>query len=124
VKLVIGEPAVPIGAYTRAALSRLGLEAALGNVVSEEQDVRAIVAKVALGEADAGLAYLTDVRTAGDRVRAIPVPARAQPVVEYEVAVVSATPRRAAAEAYVARLLGEPGREALAGLGFGLPPAP
>jgi molybdate transport system substrate-binding protein len=123
VKLVIGEPAVPIGAYTRAALARLGLGAALANVVSEEQDVRAVVAKVALAEADAGLAYLTDVRAAEDRVRAIPVPARAQPVVEYEVAVVSATPRREAAEAYVARLLGEPGRTALAGLGFGLPPA-
>lgn len=122
VKLVVGEPGVPIGAYTRTALSRLGLEAALGNVASEEQDVRAIVAKVALAEADAGLVYLTDVRAAEDRVRAIPVPARAQPVVEYEVAVVSATRRRAAADAYVARLLGEPGRTALAGLGFGLPP--
>lgn len=122
VKLVIGEPGVPIGAYSRTALSRLGLDAALGNVVSEEQDVRAIVAKVALGEADAGLAYLTDVRAAGERLRAIAVPARAQPVIEYEVAVVSATRRRAAADAYVARLLGAPGRAALEERGFGAPP--
>jgi len=123
VKLVIAEPEVPIGAYTRTALSRLGMEAALANVVSEETDVRAVVAKVALAEADAGVAYLTDVRAAGDRVRAIPVPAAAQPVIAYEVAVVSATPRRAAADAYVARLLGAPGRAALTDAGFEVPPA-
>jgi len=121
VKLVIGEPDVPIGAYTRTALARLGLSAALANVVSQEHDVKSIVAKVALGEADAGLAYLTDVRPAEGRVASIPIPARAQPVVEYAVAVVRSTRHRAEADAFVDRLLGEPGRAVLARLGFGLP---
>ncbi len=123
VRLVIGDPEVPIGSYSRRALSRLGLDAALGNVVSNEQDVKAVVAKVALAEADAGLAYLTDVAPVADRVTAIPLPASAQPVVEYAVAVVRGTRHRAAADAFVRRLFAAPGRAALARAGFG-PPAP
>ena len=124
VRLVIGDPDVPIGAYTRTALATLGLEDALGNVVSQEQDVKAIVAKVAIGEADAGLVYRTDVRPVEGRVRAIAIPAAAQPVVEYEIAVVTATRHRAEADAFVARVLGPGGRAALMSRGFGLPAAP
>lgn len=123
VKLVVGDPGVPIGAYTRKALAALGLEAALDNVVSQEQDVKAIVAKVALGEADAGLVYRTDVRPVAAKVRTVPVPAAAQPVVEYEIAVVAASRHRAAADAFVARVLGARGRAALRAHGFGLPAA-
>lgn len=121
VKLVVGDPGVPIGAYTRKALAALGLDAALGNIVSQEQDVKAIVAKVAIGEADAGLVYRTDVRPVASRVTALPVPAAAQPVVEYEIAVVASARHRAAADAFVARILGGPGGAALRARGFGLP---
>jgi molybdate transport system substrate-binding protein len=121
VKLVIGDQQVPIGAYSRTVLSRLGLNGALANVVSNEQDVKAVVAKVALGEADAGLAYLTDVAAAAGEVTAIEVSDAAQPVVEYVVAVVRDAPHRAAAEAFVRRLLAAPGRTALTRAGFGLP---
>jgi molybdate transport system substrate-binding protein len=121
VKLVVGDPGVPIGAYTEKALEALGLRAALGNVVSRETDVKAVVAKVALGEADAGMAYATDVRPAAGRVRALPVPAAAQPVARYEIAVVRDAPHRAAAEAFVRRVLGPQGRAELARRGFGLP---
>ena len=120
-KLVVGDPSVPIGAYTEKALDALGLQAARDNVVSRESDVKAIVAKVALGEADAGLVYRTDVRPAAGRVRALPVPAAAQPVVEYEIAVVRGAPHRAAAEAFVRRVLGAPGRGGGARRGLGLP---
>jgi molybdate transport system substrate-binding protein len=121
-KIVIGQAGVPIGDYTREALRRLGLLAdVVGNVVSEEPDVKSIVAKVALGEADAGFVYLTDVRPAASRLRAIELPARAQPRVRYEIAVVRKSPNRAAARAFVARVLGNPGRRALTDSGFGLP---
>lgn len=123
VKLVIGGGGVPIGVYTRKALATLGLDAAFGNVVSQEQDVKAIVAKVAIGEADAGLVYRTDVRPVGAQVTAIALPAAAQPVVEYEIAVVAATRHRAEADAFVARILGPQGRAALGARGFGLPAA-
>ena len=54
IKLVIGAQGVPIGDYTRKLLANLGLSSVLKNVVSEEDDVKYVVAKVALGEADAG----------------------------------------------------------------------
>jgi molybdate transport system substrate-binding protein len=104
VKLVVGSPEVPIGAYTRTVLRRLGLSSVLDKVVSQEPDVKSIVGKVALGEADAGFVYATDVRPVADRVRAIALPARAQPSVRYQVAVVAASKYKRAARAWVARL--------------------
>ena len=63
VKLVIGDQGVPIGSYTRQLLDALGIkDAVMKNVVSQETDVKGIVAKVALGEADAGFVYVTDAR--------------------------------------------------------------
>ena len=62
VKIVIGDPSVPVGSYTRTVLNNLGISAAvLKNVVSQETDVKGVVTKVALGEADAGFVYVTDV---------------------------------------------------------------
>jgi molybdate transport system substrate-binding protein len=121
VRLVIGARGVPIGDYTRKVLARLHLRAALDNVVSEETDVRSVVAKIALGGADAGIVYRTDARTAVGKVKTISVPKRGQPTVVYEIAVVRSTTKLAAARAYVARVLGRPGRAAFRSSGFGLP---
>jgi molybdate transport system substrate-binding protein len=121
-RLVVGDAGVPVGDYTRAVLDRLGLRRALGNVVSNERDVRGVMAKVALGEADAGFVYASDLRSAEGRVEAIPIPARGQPDVEYQVAVVRSSPRHARAEEFVARLMSVAGRRALAAKGFGPPP--
>jgi molybdate transport system substrate-binding protein len=123
VKLVLGATSVPAGKYARRALARLGLSAALRNVVSEEQDVKGVVGKVVLGEADAGIVYVTDVRPVAGKVRTIAIPARGQPAVRYEIAVVAASGHVAAARAYVARVLGEVGRGHLAAAGFLLPRA-
>ena len=122
IKLVVGSSTVPIGAYTRKVLARLRLSAALRNVVSEEPDVRSILAKVALGEADAGFVYVTDARTVRAKTRTIAIPARGQPSVRYEIAVVKSSGRRAAAQAFVRRVLGPVGRRQLRLAGFGLPP--
>jgi molybdate transport system substrate-binding protein len=121
VKLVIGSASVPIGIYTRAVLKRLGLSTVLASVVSEEPDVKSIVGKLALGEADAGFVYRTDVRAAAGRLRAIALPARAQPTVRYEVAVVRGSSSTAAARRWVQALSTHHARQALTAAGFGVP---
>jgi molybdate transport system substrate-binding protein len=121
VKLVIGAEGVPIGDYTRDVLERAGRNDVLDRVVSEEEDVRGVLGKVALGEADAGFVYATDVAAAADDVRAIELPDRVQAPVEYQVAVVRGTASRDAALRFVDTLLGTAGRSSLEAAGFGLP---
>jgi molybdate transport system substrate-binding protein len=122
VKVVVGDSTVPIGIYTRKLLDRLGITAAVAkNVVSQETDVKGIVSKVALGEADAGFVYRTDAKPVAADTRTIALPARAQPPIRYELAVVKASNHRAAARAFVARVLSKRGRTLLARAGFGLP---
>ena len=120
-KVVIGARGVPIGDYARELLRRAGRTAILDRVVSEEQDVKGIVGKVALGEADAGFVYATDARAAGGDVRVLELPAAVQADVRYPVAVVRGSERTREARAFVRLLLGERGRRALRQAGFGLP---
>lgn len=121
VRLVIGAQGVPVGDYTRLVLEKLNATDILERVASEEQDVKGVVGKVALGEADAGFVYATDVTPVKDDVVAIPLPQEAQPSVEYMVAVIADSERIAEAEAFVALLLGAHGRAAMREAGFGLP---
>lgn len=118
IKLVVGTPAVPIGAYTRTVLKNLALSSVLSNAVSQETDVRAILAKVALGEADAGFVYVTDARTAPAKLNVIAIPAWAQPPVRYGIAVVKSTKNRAGAVAFVNKVLAKAGQARLRAAGF------
>jgi molybdate transport system substrate-binding protein len=121
VKFVIGAKGVPVGDYTRQVLEKLDASDLLDHVASEEQDVKGVVSKVRLGEADAGFAYATDVEAAQDEIMSIALPAKAQPTVEYMVAVVADRPHLLAAEEFVELLLSGPGRAALEQAGFGVP---
>jgi len=121
VKLVVAAPAVPVGSYTRTVLRKLGLSSVLSKVVSQESDVKGVVGKVALGQADAGFVYVTDVKPIAGDVAPIRIPAWAQPRVRYEIAVVSSSSQKAAARAWVARVRGKAGQAALARAGFGKP---
>jgi molybdate transport system substrate-binding protein len=124
-KIVIGDKTVPIGSYTRQILDALGITAdVMNNVVSEETDVKGIVSKVALGEADAGFVYRTDARPVASRTRAIGLPGWAQPPIRYEIAVVKSSSHAAAARAYIKRVTSVRGRKLLAAAGFGLPKKP
>ncbi|MGH3017834.1 MAG: molybdate ABC transporter substrate-binding protein [Gaiellaceae bacterium] len=121
-KVVMARQGVPVGDYTRAVLRNLGiLRAVLANVMSEEADVRSVLAKVALGEADAGFVYRTDAATLKRRVGVVGVPKRAQPLIRYGICVVTSGDDKAAARAFVQRVLGKPGRARLSAAGFGLP---
>ena len=121
VKLVVAAPAVPVGSYTRTVLRKLGLSSVLSKVVSQETDVKGVVGKVALGQADAGFVYVTDVKPVAGDVTPIRIPAWAQPRVRYEIAVVTASKQKPTARAWVARVLAKPGQAALARSGFGKP---
>lgn len=118
VKLVVAATGVPVGDYTRTVLHNLGLDDVLGNVVSNETDVREVLAKVALGEADAGFVYTTDARTVKGKVATIGIRWSAQPIVQYAVAVVSSSTHRAAAVKFVASLLGKAAQKQLLAAGF------
>jgi len=119
VKIDVANPAVPVGAYTLAILRNMNLTTRiLPNVVSQETDVRTVLTKVVLGQADAGFVYATDARTVPGEVKVIKVPAWAQPKVAYAMAVVSKSPNQAAAQAFVKEVLGAAGQAKLRALGF------
>jgi molybdate transport system substrate-binding protein len=118
IKLVVAAPAVPVGGYTVQILKNMALSGVLQNVVSRESDVRDVLAKIALGEADAGFVYSTDARTVAGRVTVLKLPAWAQPKVQYGIAVVAKSPNRAAAQAFLAKLLAKPAQAKLIAAGF------
>ena len=122
VKVVIGDRGVPIGAYTRQLLDTLGItDAVMRNVVSQETDVKGIVSKVALGEADAGFVYVTDAKPVSSKVRKILLPDWAQPLIRYQIAIISSTPRQVGARAFIRKVTSKRGRLLLKRAGFGLP---
>lgn len=121
-KLVLPAAPVPAGAYARQALAKAGLSGAESNVVSNEEDVKGVVQKVALGEADAGVVYGTDVTPAvANRIRVIGIEAGFNVSASYEIAVVAGTKHAAASRVFVAYVLGA-GQNVLRETGF-LPPA-
>jgi molybdate transport system substrate-binding protein len=118
IKLVVAQSAVPVGGYTAQVLKNMALTSVLNNVVSRESDVREVLAKVALGEADAGFVYSTDAKTVADKVTVIKLPAWAQPKVQYGIAVVTRSPNRQQAQAWVNMLIGKGAQAKLIAAGF------
>jgi molybdate transport system substrate-binding protein len=121
VTIAMGAPSVPVGSYTRKVIA--GLPAAqrraiLANVRSNEPDVGGVVGKVAQGAADAGFVYVTDVKAAGGRLRAIEIPASLSPEAEYKAAVVKGTDHAEQARSFLRGLLSGAGRDALRQAGF------
>ena len=129
-RLVIGTPEVPIGQYTVQILARANRrfgptfrDHVLAKVVSRELNVRQVLAKVTLGEADAGIVYRTDARTAGDKVTLVSIPPDVNVTADYLVAIVAGAPAPELAQAWLALLLGPEGSERLRAAGFTLPGA-
>jgi molybdate transport system substrate-binding protein len=118
IKLVIAAKNVPVGAYTLQVLGNLHLTAVLGNVVSKETDVREVLAKVALGEGDAGFVYSTDARTVPGKVKTVRIPVRAKPNVQYGICVVSASGHKSEAHGFVRKVLSARGQRILRHYGF------
>jgi molybdate transport system substrate-binding protein len=126
VTVAIGSASVPIGAYTRKVLSKLGHARSskiLANVRSDEPDVSGIVGKLTQGAVDAGFTYVTDVKAAKGALEAIALPASLQPVVAYGVAVVKGGAHPAQAQQFISGLLSGTGKADLSRAGFLPPPA-
>jgi molybdate transport system substrate-binding protein len=120
-KLAIGARDAPVGNYTRqvlAALPVLERKRILTNVKTEEPDVAGIVGKLTQGAVDAGFVYATDVAGTKGSLKAIQLPDRLRPKVEYEAAVVTGTRHRAQAQAFMDGLRSGAGQAALRAAGF------
>ena len=110
---------VPVGGYTLQILKNMSLTAAVQkNIVSQETDVREVLAKVALGEADAGFVYSTDAKTVANKVLVVKIPAWAQPKVQYGICTVASSANKSAAHAFVKRVLSKRGQRKLHNFGF------
>jgi len=109
---------VPCGAAAAAVFADAGITA---QPDTEEEDVRAALTKVQLGEVDAALVYATDVRAAGADVEGIGFPEAEQEVNSYPICTLSAAPNPAAAEAFVDLVRSDAGQQALADAGFRAP---
>ena len=131
-KLVLAADAVPAGRYSREVLRNLSRRPGFGsdyerrvlaNVVSEEENVKGVVAKVQLGEADAGVAYRSDVTPGiAAKLRVIDIPAAANIVASYPIVVLSASGAPGAARTFVELVRGVEGRATLARHGLTPPP--
>jgi molybdate transport system substrate-binding protein len=124
--IAMGAKTVPVGSYTRKVLDTLPAsesKAILANVRSNEPDVGGVVGKVSQGAVDAGFVYITDVKGAGGKLKAIDLPEDLQPQVAYGVAVVKGSRHPEQAKAFLDGLVRGDGRKALDDAGF-LPPPP
>jgi len=117
-RIALCEPQVPCGAATERLLDVADVAAAPDTL---ENDVRDTAGKVALGEVDAALIYLTDAAAMADQIDTIDIPEAKEVVNDYPAAVLSGAANQAGAEAFVASLTGEPGRRILGQAGFVLP---
>ena len=120
-KIVVGDPSVPVGEYTRGVLGRLPereREAILANVRSEEPEASSVLAKVVDGAADAGFVYATDARTVAGEARAVAIPNNLQPDVAYAAAVLTDSGQPKLARRYLRGLLRGRGATDLREAGF------
>ena len=126
-KLVIADASAPIGQYTQILLANIGRSADLpadtntriiDNVVSYEQNVRAVLSKVVLGEADAGIVYHSDAVAAGDSVKSIDVPADINVTALYPIAPVADSEDTALTQAFIDFVLSAEGQELVLSSGF------
>lgn len=111
-------PEVPCGAAAVSVLDEAGVAA---SVDTYEQDVKAVLTKVVLGEVDAGLVYSTDVLAAGEAVEGIEFAEAARAVVSYPIAALTRAPNPNAAQQFVAFVLSDAGQKILQEAGFGAP---
>jgi molybdate transport system substrate-binding protein len=130
VKLVLAQPEVPVGQYSRQALCTMGantvaygegfVDAVAANIVSEEDNVKAVMTKVQLGEADAAIVYQSDVADAPEGITVIEIPDAVNAIAAYPIAPVAGGDPELSA-AFIAHLTGSEGQATLIRYGFAPP---
>ena len=124
-RIVLGAPEVPVGEYTRQTLEHANADLGAdfrtrveAHVVSREPDTRQVLAKVALGEADAGIVYRTDALAAKDKVAIVTIPVAYNVMAKYPVAVTAHAPHADLGRAFVELLFSPDGARTLTDYGF------
>jgi molybdate transport system substrate-binding protein len=124
-RIVVGVPEVPIGAYTEMILTNAERlygadfrKKVVAHVRSRELNVRQVLTKVSLGEADAGVVYKTDAMSAQNKVTAIEIPDTVNVIADYPIAVVAGAPQLDLAKEWLATVLGSEGQQILRATGF------
>lgn len=115
VKVALCQPAVPCGSVAAKVFANAGITV---TPVSEELDVKSVLTKVILGEVDAGVVYVTDVRAAGAKVSGIEIPPTANASTSYPIATLTAAANPRAAAAFTRLVLSPAGQRVLAEAGF------
>jgi molybdate transport system substrate-binding protein len=127
VQLILAVPGVPVRQYTDEIVAALpaDFQAQLyGNLVSEEENVRQVAAKIALGEADAGIVYTSDVTPdIAGQVQQIPILDAQNVGATYPIAPLSDAPSPTLAQSFIDFVLSDEGQTILSRWGFGPPPA-
>lgn len=114
-KVVLAAPEVPAGKYAQQALDKAGVTV---TPVSLEVSVKGVVTKVSLGEADAGIVYVTDVDAAKGKIDGVAIPDDLNVVAGYPIATVKDTTHPDDASAFVDYVLSDEGQKVLADSGF------
>ncbi|HJZ07872.1 MAG TPA: molybdate ABC transporter substrate-binding protein, partial [Trebonia sp.] len=109
---------VPCGALATQIFKNAGVTV---KPVSQEQNVGGVVTKVTLGEADAGIVYVTDVLANGTKTTGVPIPANQNATTDYPIAEIKGAPNATAAAAFISYVLGPDGQQVMKSFGF-LPP--
>jgi molybdate transport system substrate-binding protein len=108
-------PGVPCGTYSTAVFNKAGVKV---TPVSQEDNVKAVVTKVSLGEADAGIVYTTDVKSAGSKVQGVTIPDDQNVTATYPIVQLEAAPNAKAAAAFIGFVTGSDGQKTLATYDF------
>jgi len=127
VKLVLAAEEVPVGKYARQALDQMNAQfgtdfkdKVLANVVSNEDNVKQVVAKVQLGEADAGIVYTSDA-VAAPELKTIEIPAELNVIAQYPIATLTKAAQMDLATAFIEYVLSTDGQSVLQKWGFAPP---
>ena len=118
IKVVVCAPEVPCGHVAQEIFTNAGVTV---KPVSEETNVGGVVTKVTLGEADAGIVYVTDAKENASKATGVPIPANQNATTEYPIVQVKDAPNAKAADAFISYVLGPDGQQVLASFGF-MPP--
>jgi molybdate transport system substrate-binding protein len=121
-KVVVADPAVPLGSYTEEVLANLGIDETNLHIVSREQDAEAVLAKLTSGEADAGFVYVTDALSQRAKLHEIGFPASADATAVYPIGIVSYSKNTKAAQQWIDLVKGPHGQAVLERFGFGAAP--